>query len=150
MNITAFDLAQRFVGIKEIAGAIKDNPLILAMLQLDNNWPEHDEVPWCSAFCNFICFMLRLPRSKKLDARSWLEVGRAIVGKELKVGFDIVILAREGDPNAGHVGFYAGLDEYSANAKQIQLLGGNQGNSVNVSPFPTGRIIGLRRLYESI
>lgn len=150
MNITAFDLAMRFVGIKEIAGAIKDNPLILAMLKLDNNWPQHDETPWCSAFCNFIAFMLRLPRSKDLSARSWLSVGRTVVGKELKVGFDIVILSRNDpiNPSAGHVGFYAGMDEYGAGATQIHMLGGNQGNTVSVAPFPTAQIVGLRRLYE--
>jgi uncharacterized protein (TIGR02594 family) len=149
VNITAFDLAMRFVGIKEIAGTL-DNPLILAMLKLDNNWPQHDETPWCSAFPNFICFMLRLPRSKDLSARSWLTVGRTLIGKELKVGFDIVILSRDdaANPDAGHVGFYAGMDEYGAAATQIHLLGGNQGDAVSVMPFPTNRIIGLRRLYE--
>jgi hypothetical protein len=47
MNITAFDLAQRFVGIKEIAGSVS-NPQILAMLKLDDDWPKDDSVPWCS------------------------------------------------------------------------------------------------------
>lgn len=148
MNITAFDLAMRFVGVKEVSGALH-NPQILAMLQLDASWPKEDEVPWCSAFVNYICWMLRLPRSKDLSARSWLDVGRPVAGKELKVGFDIIVLGREGaGPTAGHVGFYAGMDNYSVNANQIHLLGGNQNDSVNVSTFPTSSIIGCRRLYE--
>jgi uncharacterized protein (TIGR02594 family) len=148
MNITAFDLAQRFVGVKEVSGTL-DNPQIMAMLQLDNTWPQHDEVPWCSAFVNYICWLLRLPRSKNLTAQSWLSVGQAIAGKDLKVGYDVAILNRpEASAEAGHVGFYAGLDDYSANAKLIYLLGGNQSNSVNVLSFPTSRILGLRRLYN--
>ena len=42
MRITAFDLAQRFVGVREIPGG-EDNPHVLAMLRLDDGWPENDE-----------------------------------------------------------------------------------------------------------
>ncbi|MCL2915014.1 hypothetical protein L2725_14735 [Shewanella corallii] len=49
IQLTAFDLATRFTGIKEIEG-FDDNPQIMAMLKLDNSWPENDEVAWCSAF----------------------------------------------------------------------------------------------------
>ena len=69
MNITAFELAQRFVGVKEIPGS-ESNPMVLSMLRLDQAWPEGDEVPWCSAFVNYIAWLLRLPRSKALNARS--------------------------------------------------------------------------------
>ena len=57
MEITPFELAQRFIGVKEVPGTT-DNPQILAMLKLDGEWPEHDEVPWCSAFVNYIWFQL--------------------------------------------------------------------------------------------
>lgn len=142
MNITAFDLAQRFIGIKEVPGT-GDNPAILAMLKLDGDWPEHDEVPWCSAFVNYVAWLLRLPRSKSLRARSWLEVGVPIELSEAKPEFDVVILNRGGPQDAsiieapGHVGFYAGPGH---------LLGGNQGNSVSVAAFDPSRLLGVRRL----
>ena len=41
-NSHAFDLAQRFVGIQEVGGQV-DNPQIMAMLKLDNSWPEDPE-----------------------------------------------------------------------------------------------------------
>lgn len=63
MNITAFDLAQRFIGIKEVPGSTS-NPQVLAFLRLDNAWPDGDDVAWCSAFVNYIAWLLRLPRSK--------------------------------------------------------------------------------------
>ena len=49
INLTAFDLATRFTGMKEVKG-FDDNEQIMAMLKLDNSWLESDEVPWCSAF----------------------------------------------------------------------------------------------------
>jgi uncharacterized protein (TIGR02594 family) len=155
MNITAFDLAQRFVGAREVPGALR-NPQIMAMLQLDNKWPEDDSVAWCSAFVNYIAWLLRLPRSKDLRARSWLNVGRPVFGKDLTVGFDIAILSRtDNDPDEtvidapGHVGFYGGFDKYPPEQFQnIYILGGNQDDSVNITMFPVQRILGLRRLYE--
>lgn len=147
MEITAFDLAMRFVGVKELPGTVS-NPLILAMLRLDANWPTDDEVPWCSAFPNFICWELRLPRSKNLGARSWLRVGRPISVDEAKPGFDVCILTRgEVQPgpevlNAnGHVGFFARVD-----SNFVWLLGGNQSDGVSVAAFNRERILGIRRL----
>jgi len=137
MNISAFDLAQRFVGVKETPGATS-TPLVLAMLQLDGAWPTNDAVPWCSGFTNFVAWLLRLPRSKSLAARSWLEVGRAIPLEEARSENDVVILKRDG---GGHVGFFAGLD-----AETVQILGGNQADAVNVRSFRRADVLGVRRL----
>jgi uncharacterized protein (TIGR02594 family) len=148
IETSAFEIAQRFVGMKEVPGK-QDNPLILAMLKLDGTWPDHDEVPWCSAFLNFVCWLLRLPRSKSLRARSWLEVGRLVPIEEARVGFDVVILQRgTGDQPGpevidapGHVGLFAGLTN-----GDVLLLGGNQGDKVCVSHYPQSRVLGVRRL----
>jgi uncharacterized protein (TIGR02594 family) len=142
MEITAFDLAQRYVGVEEVAGTV-DNPVILAMLKLDDDWPQHDEVPWCAAFMNWIAWHLRLPRSKTLMARSWLNVGKPIALRQASPGFDVVVLWR-GSPEgkSGHVGFYAGQEGDS-----VLLLGGNQSDAVNIAPYPKSRILGVRRLY---
>jgi uncharacterized protein (TIGR02594 family) len=140
MHINPFLLAQRFIGIQEVPGT-GDNPQLLAMLRLDDSWPEHDEVPWCSAFTNYICWLLRLPRSKRLNARSWLNVGMPIHLNEALVGFDVVILNRPPNPESGHVGFYAGHTK-----NHVFILGGNQGDSVNVRPFKLNRLLGVRRL----
>lgn len=143
----AFDLAQRFGSIKEVGGSI-DNPQIMAMLKLDNDWPESDEVPWCSAFVNYISFLCRHPRSKNLRARSWLTVGKGISLDNAEPG-DIVVLKRgkgeQPGPEVleapGHVGFYAGRF-----ADFIEVLGGNQSDTVKVSRYPAKRLLGVRRL----
>jgi uncharacterized protein (TIGR02594 family) len=139
VTVSAYSLAQRFVGIGEIKGTL-DNPQILAMLKLDGNWPEHDEVPWCSAFTNYIAWLLRLPRSKSLAARSWLTVGIPVNLSDAIVDSDVVILSRDG---GGHVGFYAGDDPLR---HEIMILGGNQGDKVCIASFSTDRLLGIRRL----
>lgn len=140
ISIDTYQVASRFIGVAEVPGA-GNNPHILAMLQLDDAWPEGDEVPWCSAFCNYVCWLLGLPRSKKLNARSWLEVGYAVTLDEAQRG-DVVILTRGKNPAHGHVGFFGGTD-----GKVVTLLGGNQGDSVCLADFPVSRIINIRRLW---
>ena len=147
LRTSAFDLAQRFTGIKEVGGSV-DNPQIMAMLRLDNSWPGNDEVPWCSAFVNYICWLLRLPRSNSLLARSWLTVGVPISKADAKKG-DIVVLKRgkgeQPGPEVldapGHVGFFAGfMDQF------VEVLGGNQGDTVKISRYPAKNILGIRRV----
>jgi uncharacterized protein (TIGR02594 family) len=151
MKITAYDLASRFIGVKEIPGS-RSNPMVLAMLRLDAEWPAGDEVPWCSAFTNYVAWLLRLPRSKALNARSWLNVGRPVTLEEARCGFDVVILSRGPTPQPGpeviaapgHVGFFGGFA-----GEVVMLLGGNQGDTVGVAPFPVARVLGLRRLHNA-
>lgn len=141
MQITAYDIAQRFIGLKEVPGQ-QDNPQVLAMLKLDGEWPQHDEVPWCSAFVNYVAWLLRLPRSKSLAARSWLNVGLPLRVEHAAPGFDVVVLSR-GAPPSGHVGFFSAHDPEK---NEVYLLGGNQGNSVSVAAFDASRILGVRRI----
>jgi uncharacterized protein (TIGR02594 family) len=122
----------------------------MAMLKLDNDWPSHDEVPWCSGFVNYVCWLLRLPRSKDLRARSWLTVGQGIDFGDADTG-DIIVLKRgKGDqpgPDVidapGHVGFFAGYDDEN---QLIEVLGGNQSDTVKISRYPRSRLLGVRRL----
>ena len=159
MQISAFDLAQRFIGVREVAGPIS-NAHILAMLRLDNTWVEGDEVAWCSAFSNYICWLLRLPRSKSLAARSWLGVGMPIALEQAKPGFDVVILKRGGGDQPGpevmaapgHIGFFAGIEHPARvmgdpDNRQVLVLGGNQADAVSVAPYRVERVIGVRRLF---
>lgn len=150
MTVTAYSIAERFVGTTETPG-IASNPLVLAMLRLDAQWPAGDDVPWCSAFANFIAWLLRLPRSKSLSARSWLTVGTPVKLYEAVVGFDVVILQRgtgkQPGPDVldapGHVGLFAGIE-----AKHVLVLGGNQGDRVSIERFPIASVLGVRRLQS--
>lgn len=148
IKMTAFSMAERFVGVEEVSGSAS-SPQVLAMLRLDAEWPEGDDVPWCSRFMNYVAWLLRLPRSKSLLARSWLGVGSSVPLDEAEPGFDVVILQRgDGDQPGpevldapGHVGLFAGKD-----GESILILGGNQSDSVNVQSYPASRLLGIRRL----
>jgi uncharacterized protein (TIGR02594 family) len=148
IEVSAYELAQRFVGIEEVPGATS-NPQVLAMLRLDAAWPEGDHVPWCSAFTNYIAWLLRLPRSKSLRARSWLNVGEVVQLEDATPGFDVVIFKRGSGQQPGpevvnapgHVGFYAGVD-----GRNILVLGGNQSDTVGIAPYPKAKLLGVRRL----
>jgi len=149
MTITALDLAQRYIGIREIAGG-KNHPLVswwLSLCGFDLSTP--DEVAWCSAFANGIAWELRLPRSKSAAARSWLTVGTAIELVDLRPGFDVLVLRRgtgeQPGPEVlaapGHVTFFAGWQ-----AEKVLGTGGNQSDGVTTEPFHVDRILGMRRL----
>lgn len=149
IQLTAFDLAQRYLGLREAAGATS-NPVVLAMLRLDASWVGGDETAWCSAFANWIAWNLRLPRSKSLAARSWLGVGTPVSVVDAEPANDVVILTRgEGQQPgpevmdaSGHVGFFAGFD----GGTSVRVLGGNQGDAVTIAPFHVSRVLGVRRL----
>jgi uncharacterized protein (TIGR02594 family) len=148
VNVTPYDIAQRFLGLKETFGK-KHTPMIVAMAQLDTSWVEDDETAWCSAFVNFVCFLLGVPRSRSLAARSWLLVGTSIPLSDAARGADVVVLKRGKEPQPGpevikaqgHVGFYAGQT-----ATTVELLAGNQGNAVSIASFPKSQILSIRRL----
>lgn len=165
MLVTAYSLAQRYIGIRELSGHLS-HPLISWWLSLcsQGDTPS-DEIPWCSAFVNGIAWELRLPRSKSALARSWLSVGTPIPLESARPSFDIVILSR-GTPAPGpevlsapgHVGLFAGVEPLlplpshpaifnAPDNRRVLLLGGNQSDSVSVAPFPVSRILGVRRLY---
>lgn len=141
--MTAFDLAQRFVGeIQELPGT-SEHPFIQwchMLCGLGHDQP--DTVPWCSSFVNAVAWQLRLPRSKSAAARSWLTIGEAVSGFNFaSVGYDVVVLKRGSNAALGHVGFYAGHD-----GERIHVLGGNQGNTVSIAPFSELDVVGIRRL----
>jgi len=65
--------------------------------------------------------------------------------KDAKMG-DVVIINRpkKGEPDTRHVGFFAGYDGDG----KIKILGGNQGDEVNVTVFNTSDVIGIRRVNQ--
>jgi uncharacterized protein (TIGR02594 family) len=141
MTISLYDLAQRYIGIREIAEKGKDHPLIQWWLSLCGfSLETPDEVPWCSAFINGLAWELRLPRSKSAAARSWLTVGVPVLVRDAQLG-DVVVLSRGTNPTQGHVGLFAGWA-----GGQLQLLGGNQSDGVRIESFDEARILGVRRL----
>jgi uncharacterized protein (TIGR02594 family) len=152
--LTAFDRAQRFIGIKELDGT-QHHPLIQWWLYLCGYATDSpDEIPWCSAFVNGVHWDCNLPRSKSAAARSWLRVGSEVDLADARVG-DVVILKRGAGSQPGpevvnapgHVGFFAGWKEARPNeTNDLLLLGGNQSDSVSLQSFPQSKVLGVRRV----
>ncbi len=143
MDITAVQLASRFIGVVQERPGSLDDPFIVWCLSRVGLPDQHDEVPWCSAFTNVIAWMLGLQQSKLANARSWLSVGDPVHLDDAASGFDVVVLQRPPNPASGHVGFFVG---HRVADQHVIVLGGNQGNAVSVVPFPVADILGIRRL----
>ena len=148
LEISAVDLALRFVGVHEAPGP-EAEPTILWFLRSCDESVTQDDVPWCSGFANRIAWLLDLPRSDSLRARSWLTVGRPVEPlANAQIGFDVVVLKRGTNVGPevlqapGHVGFFYGFD-----GERVRVLGGNQGDAVNVSSYPLAKVLGVRRLW---
>lgn len=139
-NYRLLEEAFKYYGLKEVRGSI-DNPVVLDMLQLVDKNVNNDEVAWCSAYLNYVCWKAGFERSNSLVARSWLKVGKSIAPLFANLG-DVAVLWR-GQPNSwkGHAGFLIKMD-----SRNIWLLGGNQDNMVNVRRYARSRVIDFRRL----
>jgi uncharacterized protein (TIGR02594 family) len=142
-------IARRFIGEHERAGP-DDNPLIVWMLRRVAPWADHDEVAWCSAYVNAICWICGIPESGSAAARSWLSVGITadLDGADLaRHVYAVVVKQQDGDPGPdvrdarGHVGFLAGWT-----ADTVRLCGGNQRDQVCEEDFPRSRVLGVRQL----
>jgi uncharacterized protein (TIGR02594 family) len=138
-RLAMFLKAMNYYGLTEITG-IENNPQILTFFhEIGKTWVQDDETAWCSAFVNFIAMECGCNYSGKLDARSWLNIGKEIKFPELG---DIVVFWRETKESwKGHVGLFVAKNE-----SVIYTLGGNQDNQINIKPYPKGQLLSFRRL----
>ena len=144
MSRAAFDIAVHELGTAEIYGD-NHNDRIIEYHQTTSLKATSDEVPWCASFVNWCLKKAGYQGTNSARARSFLAWGQEISLEEARRG-DIVVLSRGShrnggvNPAFGHVGFFAGREQES-----VLLLGGNQSNKVSLSPYPTHRIISIRR-----
>lgn len=143
MNLQVIQIALLEYGLREIPGA-SSNPEILQMAK-DCGFTDYtnDDISWCSLFVNWVAWKALCGRSKSLAARSWLTVGVPVAEPELG---DVVIFWRI-DPHGiyGHVGFYIGRRN-----GLIYVLGGNEGNMVQIEGFDPSKVLGYIRLVAAI
>ena len=127
-------------GVKEIAGSEHNPTIVEYSKHIGYGGIIDDETAWCSIFMNWIAKQANLDRSKKLNARSWLDVGENIT---YPVMGDVVIFWR-GSKNGwkGHVALFI---NYSENGN-INCLGGNQSNQVCIREYKSNQVLGFRRL----
>lgn len=141
MNLDLISKALSQYGLKETPGPA-DNAVILQMAKecgfKDYN---HDSISWCAMFASWVAFKAGYQRSLSLAARSWLTVGVEVEKPEQG---DIVVLWRDSPQSwQGHVGFYV-----NSIKPYVYMLGGNQGDMVNIEGFGLNRVLAYRRLKK--
>jgi len=122
--------------VREVAGS-QHNPRIVEYHQTTSSRASTDETPWCSAFVNWCMGQAGLVGTNRANARSWLNWGQALAAPR----YGCVTVLWRGSPSGwqGHVGFYV-----RETSSHVYLLGGNQGNAVNVRSYPKTRLLGYR------
>lgn len=126
--------ARELIGVSEVKG-VKHAPEILQMWRdIKRGGIKDDETPWCAALVGAMLERAGIKSSRFESAKSYLTWG---VKLENPVAGCIVVFTREG---GGHVGFVVGQDV----AGNLQVLGGNQADAVNVRTFSRSRVTGYR------
>lgn len=139
---TPISCALQFYGQTAIAGADTNAIIQEFYKQSGHSEIKGDDTPWCSAFVGAVLAELAMPTTGSLLARSWLDIGIPTDSPELG---DLVILWRVSKESIfGHVGFYISEDK-----GMVYVLGGNQKNAVNITPFPKSQVLGYRQLTIS-
>ena len=120
------------VGTKEISGE-KHNPRVIFYHSFTSGYST-DEVPWCGSFVAMCMKVAGItPPTISERALSWISFGKSSDGP--KVG-SVAVKSRKG---GGHVGIVIAEE-----GDYIYLLGGNQGNEVNVRKYKTSDFIDFR------
>lgn len=122
--------------IIELLGKTQNNPRIVWYHAFTTLKATDDETPWCSAFMCACAESNGFKSTRSAAAKSWISYGVEGTGE---VG-DIVIFKRDG---GHHVAFVN--SKYQQGDKHIEVLGGNQSNSLRVSKYPADRLIAIRR-----
>lgn len=127
------------VNWKEISGNTS-NPLILecyyAVDGIKNPEMRDDsDTPWCSCYANKKIQDAGGRGTRSPLARSWLAWGKESEGN---VG-DLVVLKRGDSTWQGHVGFL-----HKKGLLYVEILGGNQGNTVSIKKFLRANVLGYR------
>lgn len=128
--------AVKMLGTKEIVGK-QHNPVILGWAKETglNKVYTADEIPWCGLAIAYACHKAEVEVvDKPLWALNWAKYGTKV--SEPMLG-DILTFKRDG---GGHVGIYVGEDEDC-----YHVLGGNQGNAMNVKRILKTRLYQARR-----
>lgn len=122
------------------------NPRIVEYLSsvttLARDRQQDDNTAWCAAFVNWCLTIAGETPRNSAWALDWARWGRA--ASPPRIGVVVVWKRTFRGQSGGHVGFYL-----SETPSQIEVIGGNQGNSVSVRRYPKNGMSGETR-YEFV
>ena len=126
--------ARKHIGLKEVKGSAHEPEIVQFWKDIKRGGIKDDETPWCAAFVGAMLERSGIKSSRFESAKSYLQWGDLLT--QPVVGC-VVVFTRDG---GGHVGFVVGQDK----SGNLLVLGGNQGDAVNVRSFPRTRVSGYR------
>lgn len=137
----AFEKALELYGLKEVPGAEHNKEILEMFAAVGHKWVDNDELAWCAAFVGYCLDFAGYAHTGRLNARSYLKIGNRTDNP--RPG-DLVIFWRVKEHSIyGHVAFYVNKrDGY------VNVLGGNQGNKVQVSAYLESRVLEYRRISK--
>jgi len=137
-------IARSKIGVREIRGP-QHSPGVMGMVQRASGWlgirVTDDETPWCGTFVA-ACFAdagYKPPRGFiGVRAKAWATWGMPCPMPATRPSLgSVAVFGRDG---GGHVGFVVGVHSNG----DLDILGGNQGDAVNIRRFPRSRLLALR------
>lgn len=132
-------IALQEVGVNFIPGEKSNKRILEYFHSCGQDWVTNDETPWCAAFLNFILKKAGMENSGRLNARSFLEIGKET--KYPTLG-DLVILWRGSKEGVlGHCGIFISEVENT-----IYILGGNEDGMVKIKGYSSANLLGYRQI----
>jgi len=110
-----------------------------------------DSIPaWCGAFAAF-CMKISgnaVPNgaARAANWKAWGSLTVPAGSHDIPVGAVVVLTPSPGTATSGHVGFFS---SFSADGRNLQLLGGNQSDAVKISSFPVTSVAAIRILQTA-
>ncbi|WP_421151993.1 TIGR02594 family protein [Aeromonas dhakensis] len=126
--------ARKFLGLKEIKGPKHAQEILDMWKAIKRGGIQDDETPWCAAFVGACLERVGIQSTRFESAKSYLGWGEKLDRPVLGC---VVVFSRDG---GGHVGFVVG----KSHSGNLLVLGGNQGDEVNIREFPLTRVTGYR------
>lgn len=128
--------ARQEIGVREIAGS-RHSARVLSYWELAKLPFRDDETPWCAGFVGAMLEDCGIKSTRSGMARSYEKWGQpcgAIPGAV------VTFWRGSKSSGSGHVGFLVGKDQ----SGNLMILGGNQGDEVNIKPFSASRVTAYR------
>lgn len=135
----------KYYGMKEIPGSLHNATILSWWKRLGYDYIEDDETAWCSLTINIMALECGIEHTGKLDARSWMKIGKPV--SDPSIGHVAVFYRGTRSGWQGHVGLFAGYDKTK---EKVITLGGNQNNMITLWPYPVNGsefgLLGFREL----
>jgi uncharacterized protein (TIGR02594 family) len=128
MTAKLLEVWESRIGIAEVSGKTKNNPIILEWCS-SVGWPSitDDETPWCAISMNSACIEAGLPmtpHNARPSARSFLTWGKTVDPMDVQPG-DVCVWPRGNSSWQGHVNCVAEVKKLK-NTVKVRCIGGNQ------------------------